>query len=278
MSTVIGDVRQGSMGSWRDSMQQLQSWVWKSAFIGAMALSEMSFLDHLEELRRRLIKSLIAVVVCSAVCLVYAVKLISFLKKPAIIAGLDITSYESLEIFSLYFTVPLAAGICLAAPFILWQVWRFIEPALYTHEKKYAVPFLLLTTICFVLGAIFGYAIVTPWILTLGHALGDAVGIKLAPSASSYISTLTWTVVAMGAIFEMPPVVFILSRIGLVSAGFLVRNFKYAFLVFTLAAGILTPSTTMAPMIGFMGVMTGLYVVSVVVAFVFGRRRVTVGE
>src|SRR5206468_6563085 len=111
------------------------------------------------------------------------------------------------------------------------------------------------------------------WLFKLTHALGDAVGIKVTPSASSYISTLTWTVVAMGAIFEMPPVIFILSRIGLVSAAFLVRNFKYAFLLFSVAAAILTPSTTIPPMLFFMAAMTGIYVISIFVAMVFGRAR-----
>jgi len=92
-------------------------------------------------------------------------------------------------------------------------------------------------------------------------------------SAESYLAMLTATVVAMGAIFEMPPIVFILSRIGLVSARFLIRHFKYAFLLFSIAAAVLTPSTTIPPMLFFMAVMTGIYAVSIVVAMVFGRTR-----
>src|SRR5436309_10030857 len=154
MSTVIGNLdRVRSETAWSEPVQQLKSWMWKSVVVGTMALSEMPFLEHLEELRRRLISGLIAIAICSGLCLVYATELIKFLKQPAEAAGLALASYDSLEMFSIYFTVPLGAGICLAAPVILWQVWKFIEPALYVHEKRYARPFIVLTTICFLLGA-----------------------------------------------------------------------------------------------------------------------------
>ena len=103
--------------------------------------------------------------------------------------------------------------------------------------------------------------------------MARAVDIDLRITSLSYFGLLTATVVAMGAIFEMPPVVFILSRIGLVSARFLVRHFKYAFLLFSVASPILTPSTEIAPMLAFMAVVTGVYAVSILVALVFGRNR-----
>ena len=167
----------------------------------------------------------------------------------------------------------LAGGICLAAPIILWQIWRFIEPALHSHERRYAAPFLISTTLCFAAGAAFGHAVVAPYLMKLQTALAQAADIDFMPSAMSYLGLLTSTVVAMGAIFEMPPVVFILSRIGLVDARFLLRNFRYAFLLFTAAAAILTPSTDLDPMLAFLGVMTAIYVISILVAAFFGRSR-----
>ena len=103
--------------------------------------------------------------------------------------------------------------------------------------------------------------------------MAKAAHIEIAMSGESYFSMLTATVVSMGAIFEMPPIIFILSRIGLVSAKFLMRNFKYAFLLFSIAAAVLTPSTQIPPMLFFMAVMTGIYVISIIVAMVFGRAR-----
>src|SRR5204862_6883784 len=104
-------------------------------------------------------------------------------------------------------------------------------------------------------------------------AMAVPAHIDITMSGDSYLGMLTTTVISMGAIFEMPPIIFILSRIGLVSAKFLIRNFKYAFLFFSIAAAVLTPSTQMPPMLFFMAVMTGIYVVSIFVAMVFGRTR-----
>jgi sec-independent protein translocase protein TatC len=224
-------------------------------------------------LRRRLVKCLIALAIGLAVCIPYAANLIVFLNRPALKAGVRLFTIEGMEIFSVYFNVALAGSICLAAPIILWQAWRFIEPGLYRHEKRYAVPFMISTCLCFAAGAAFGYGIVAPWLLKLQVAMAEKAHIELAMSSRSYLATLTNTILAMGAIFEMPPVIFILSRIGLVSAKFLIVNFKYAFLFFSVAAAVLTPSTDMPPMLAFMAVMTAVYAVSILVALVFGKAR-----
>jgi sec-independent protein translocase protein TatC len=136
-------------------------------------------------------------------------------------------------------------------------VWRFIEPALYKHEKRYAGPFIISTTICFVAGVVFGYEIVAPWLFKLELVMAREAHLEMAMSAESFFTMLVATVVSMGAIFEMPPIIFILSRIGLIDARFL----------------ILTPSTQIPPMLFFMAVMTGIYVISILVAVVFGRTR-----
>jgi sec-independent protein translocase protein TatC len=252
--------------TWRDRMR-------RTILTGAALLGEMPFLDHLEELRSRLIKSLIALGVGTIIGLAYTAPIISFLTRPAANSGVKLIAIEAFEVFSVYFKVALAAGICMAAPVILWQVWRFIEPALHKHEKRYAVPFIISTTLCFIAGVIFGYGIVAPWLLTLEVEMAKPAGIEIQMSGDSYLGMLTTTVISMGAIFEMPPIIFILSRIGLVSAKFLIRNFKYAFFLFAVAAALLTPSTQPPPMIFFMVVMTGLYVISILVAMVFGRAR-----
>jgi len=120
---------------------------------------------------------------------------------------------------------------------------------------------------------VFGYGIVAPWLFKLELAMAKEAHLQMAMSAESYFTMLVATVVSMGAIFEMPPIIFILSRIGLIDAKFLIRNFKYAFLLFSIAAAVLTPSTQIPPMLAFMAVMTGIYVISILVAVVFGRTR-----
>ena len=274
MSTAASDLRSVLPGfSWRDSARRFREMILAAMVAMATVLGEMSFLDHLEELRRRIIRCLIALAAGTGVAFIYTAQLIEFLGRPATASGIPLVAIDATEVFSLYFKVAAGAGICLAAPVILWQIWRFIEPALYAHEKRYSRPFIILTTLCFIVGAVFGYEIVAPWLFKLELAMAKDAGIIVNMSAESYFSTLTATVVAMGAIFEMPPIVFVLSRIGLISARFLIRHFKYAFLLFSIAAAVLTPSTTIPPMLFFMAVMTGIYVVSIVVAMVFGKTR-----
>jgi sec-independent protein translocase protein TatC len=245
---------------------------WQTLVLIGALLGNMSFLDHLEELRRRLIKCAIAVGAGVLICTAYTPAIVRFLKEPAAKYGVELVGYGAWEIFSLYFYVGMASGICLAAPVILFQAWRFIEPALHAHEKRYALPFLTSTTVFFVLGVVFGFAVAAPYILQMESQLAILMGIAWKPSAVEYIGLLSATVVAMGIVFEMPPVIFILSRIGLVDGWFLTRNFRYAFLILAVLAAVLTPSGDIAPMMAFLSVMLGLYAVSIVVAFVFARK------
>jgi len=275
MSTVAREIQSSTAGvpNWGDGLRQLKTWLWQSMLATSLMLSDMSFLDHLEELRKRIIKSLLAVGVGVVVCLEYAQQIILFLNKPAEAAGIRLVAIEGTEIFSVYFKVALAGGICLAAPVILWQVWRFIEPALYKHERRWAAPFLVSTISCFILGAGFGYFVGTPWLLKLETMWADAVHIEITMSSLSYIGLLTATTVAMGATFEMPPIIAILSRIGLVNAGFLVRHIRHAIMLFLILAAIITPTGDPSPTAALACVMLGLYGVSIVLARIFGKPR-----
>ena len=274
MSTVASELRGFSVGTAQPGASRpWGSSLWKGLAVMGVLISDMSFLEHLEELRRRIIKCLIAVAVGMAISTAYTPAIIRFLKAPAAKYGIEVVGYGGWEIFSLYFDVAFAAGITLAAPFILFQVWRFIEPALYPREKRYALPFVISTTLFFILGSAFGYFVATPYIIELSRQLAVLMDVMWRPGALEYVSLLTATVVAMGIVFEMPPIVFILSRIGLVDAGFLIRNFKYAFLTLAILSGVLTPSGDLGPMIAFLGVMTALYFLSILVALVFARKR-----
>ncbi len=275
MSTVATELRGIGFGISRPDVQQQKGSIWRSLAVAVALMGSMSFLDHLEELRRRVIRSAMALAVGILACTAYAPALVKFLKAPASQYGIEIVGYGAWEMFSLYFNVALAGGICLAAPYILFQIWRFIEPALYPHERRYALPFVVSTTVFFILGAAFGYFVATPYLMQLELELARLMDVVWRPGALEYIGLLTATVIAMGIVFEMPPVVFILSRIGLVNARFLVRNFKYAFLFLTVLSAVLTPSGDLGPLIAFLSVMTGLYFLSILVAFAFGRKRRT---
>jgi sec-independent protein translocase protein TatC len=266
MSTVAVPVGRIRGPAWRDRLVE-------ASVIGAAMLAEMPFLDHLEELRRRLLKSIIAVAATLVVCASFAAELITILEAPANSLGIRLSAIEGTEIFSVYFKVSLVCAICLAAPFILCQVWEFIAPGLHTHERRYAAPFILSTTLSFITGAFFGFSVLVPLALGLQIDMAKAVGFNLVLSAMSYFDLLFVIVLSMAIIFEIPAVIFILSRIGLVTAGFLARNLKYAVLLSFVAGALLTPSTDWSNMLLVALPMIALYVVGIGIAWLFGRPR-----
>src|SRR5262249_42712408 len=144
MSTIESYLRQPAISS-RDGVKRVWVLLFEALVGGAALLSEMPFLDHLEELRRRILKCLVAVGIGLTVCFIYATELIIFLGQPALKAGIRLVAIEGMEIFSVYFQVAFVGGLCAAAPVILWQAWRFVEPGLYRHEKRYAAPFIIST-------------------------------------------------------------------------------------------------------------------------------------
>jgi len=271
ISMDLGRVSPGVSPSHRT--RKLRTLVLEGLAVGAAMASEMSFLDHLEELRSRILKSLLALAAGLAVCWIYVEPLIRFLGVPARLAGIRLVAIESTEIFSLYFTVALAGASCLAAPFIFWQVWQFVAPGLHRHEKRYAGPFIISTTLCFIGGAIFGYHVMMPLTLKLIAVMAQAVHIEVTMSVTGYFNLLVVLIVSMGIVFEISPVIFILSRIGLVTARFLIRNFKYAILISCIAAAVLTPSQDASTMILVAIPIILNYGLGILVAAVFGRNR-----
>lgn len=177
------------------------------------------------------------------------------------------------EQFTLLVTVSLYSAIAVSVPFLLLQIWGFISPALYRHERKYVTPFILLSTISFVLGAAFAYYILFPpaarYLLSLGPDF------QLLIRATDYFDFITLIMLAMGIIFQMPAVTYVLARIGIVSAGFLVRVWKIALVVMMIAAAFISPTGDIPNMLLFATPMIALYVVSILVAYVFGKKRET---
>lgn len=201
---------------------------------------------------------------------------IDFNAKPTTAAGnkedkLIVTT--ALEPFTLYFKVSLYAAICLSVPFLLWQIWAFISPGLYPHERGYAFPFIALSSVSFVLGALFAYYVIFP--PAAKYLLGLGQDFRLLLKADDYFDFIIIVMLGMGVVFQMPAVTYVLARIGIVSARFLLRIWKTALIVILVAAAVLSPTNDVPNMMLFAAPMIVLYIISIFVAWMFGKQRRT---
>lgn len=181
---------------------------------------------------------------------------------------------SAIEPFSLYVKVSLYAAICLSVPFLLWQIWAFVSPGLYPHERGYVTPFIALSSISFVLGAMFAYKIIFP--PAAKYLLGLGQDFRLLLKADDYFDFIIIVMLGMGVVFQMPAITYVLARIGLVSARFLLRIWKTALIVILISAAVLSPTNDIPNMLLFAAPMIVLYLVSIFVAWIFNRPRVAV--
>jgi sec-independent protein translocase protein TatC len=177
----------------------------------------------------------------------------------------------ALEAFSLYIKVALYTAIAISVPFLLLQIWGFVSPGLYPHERAYVTPFIVLSSISFVLGAAFAYYVLFP--PAAKYLLGVGSGFRLMLKASDYFDFIVLVMLGMGVVFQMPAVTYVLARIGLVTARFLVKIWKTALIVIMIAAAILSPTADIPNMLLFAAPMMVLYIVSILVAWIFNRPR-----
>ncbi len=230
----------------------------------------MSFLEHLEELRRRIIYSLGAVAVAFFACWYYADRLYAVMKRPidkALVANhmpTDLVYLNPTEPFNMYMKIGFIAAVFVASPFVLYQVWAFIAPGLYRHERRYVVPFMVSTVFLFLAGGIFAYWIVYPaalqFLISYGHQFKPMITI------GEYTDLFLTIIIGMGVIFEMPILVFFLSLMGIMSPGWMWRNFRYSILIIFIIAAIVTPTTDIMNMCIFAAPMVALYGISILVA------------
>jgi len=239
----------------------------------------MSFLEHLEELRRRILYSLVALLGGFLVSFLFIRRIFDFIMEPLYalmpkggpLANTLVYS-EPTEAFILYLKMALLAGIMIAAPVILYQVWAFVAPGLYAREKKFAIPFIGLGTVCFVLGALFSHYVLFPWTWQFLASFSTDY-LAFLPRIEPVFSLYTKMLLGMGLIFQMPTIVFFLARMGVVSAHFLIRHFKYAVLVIFIVAALITPTGDPLTQALFAAPMIALYVISIGIAWLVGRRR-----
>ena len=179
----------------------------------------------------------------------------------------------AIEPFSLYIKVALYAAIAVSVPFLLLQIWGFVSPGLYPHERAYVTPFITLSSISFVLGAAFAYYILFP--PAAKYLLGLGSEFRLLLKASDYFDFIVLIMLGMGVVFQMPAITYVLARIGLVTAGLLVKIWKTALIVILVAAAVLSPTADIPNMLLFAAPMMVLYIVSIFVAWIFNKPRTT---
>ncbi|MFQ5927027.1 MAG: twin-arginine translocase subunit TatC [Terriglobia bacterium] len=238
----------------------------------------MGFFEHLEELRRRLIISLLALAVGTGVGLTFWRTIYHLIAVP-----ID-RSFQALGVENrLIFTSPAAplkisleigllAGLVLAAPVLFWQLWLFVTPGLYRHERRFVVPFVFSASALFLLGVAFAYWIALP--VTLEFLIGWGIqDFQAYISINEYLSLALMILLWLGVVFEIPVLIFFLSLIGLVTPGFLWRYFRHAVLVIAVLAAAITPTTDVITMTVFAVPMIALYLVGIGVSFLVVRRR-----
>ena len=184
-----------------------------------------------------------------------------------------LTVHTAPESFTLFVTVSLYSAIALSIPFLLFQIWAFISPALYRHERAYVTPFIGLSTISFVLGAAFAYYILFP--PALNYLLGLGEDFRLLLRATDYFDFITLIMLAMGIIFQMPAVTYVLARIGIISAQMLIKSWKIALVVILIVAAVVSPTGDIPNLMLFAAPMMALYVISIFIAWLFGKPRAT---
>jgi len=236
---------------------------------------KMSFLEHLDELRRRIIYSLIAVGIGFAIAYAFIDRIFAFIMLPMqqmLPAGQKLIYTEPTEAFMLMIKIGLMAGLILASPIVFSQVWLFIAPGLYSHEKKLAIPFVVMSTVLFAAGAAFGHYIVFPivWKFFVSYETTYLeFAARVEPAFALYLRLL----LALGLTFELPTIVLFLARMGMITPRFMIRNFKYAIILIVIAAAILSPDGGGVGMFAMGGPVIILYILSIGLAWLFGKKR-----
>ncbi|GAB6038457.1 hypothetical protein JCM15519_30160 [Fundidesulfovibrio butyratiphilus] len=236
---------------------------------------EMTLIDHLEELRTRLIRCIVAAVVGFLVCFAFAKEILEILLHP-----LNAVLPAKSQVIGTGLTEPLfvsmkaafVAGIFLTSPYIFVQIWRFISPGLYEEERRLLIPVGFFTALCFVSGACFGYFIVFPFgFKFLANYASEVV--TLMPNLKDYYSFALSLLLAFGVIFEMPVFIFFLARLGIVDSRGLRNKRRWAIVIIFIVAAVLTPTPDVVNQLLMACPMVALYEISIWVAHFFGKRK-----
>jgi sec-independent protein translocase protein TatC len=233
--------------------------------------AKMSFMEHLGELRVRIVRSLVALLIGLVIALPFSQQIMDYLARPARATGHTLVFLALTEAFWVQMKVALIVGLFIAAPGILWQVWAFIAPGLHAHEKKYAAPFVIIGSLLFLVGGAFALKVVTPFAIQFLLSY-ERPGLQAMISIGNYVDFLLKFTLAFGLIFELPLAITLVARMGLVTAKQLAKNRKYAVLGAFIAAAVLTPTPDMFNQALMAGPLIILYEVGIVCARIFGKK------
>jgi sec-independent protein translocase protein TatC len=241
--------------------------------------ARMSFFEHLVELRKRIINSLIAIGVGMVIGLLAANRVIDFIVQPMLFALrahhlADRLYYPSPATpISLYINLGLYVGIVIAMPFVLYQIWLFVAPGLYRHERRAVAGFVVSSMFLFLCGMAFGYYVMLPQVLSFLISFANYLPLTPLIAVNEYFDFILIVLVGLGVIFELPVLIFILSLFGIVTPKFLLKNFRYAMLIITIVAAVVTPTPDATTMLIFMAPMVLLYFVGVLVSYMVLRKK-----
>lgn len=237
--------------------------------------SNMTFFEHIEELRKRLVISIVAVVIsCIIVAFFISDLMRNIFIKPALDANLALQNLQPFGQPFLYFKVIAASGIILAIPVILYQFWLFILPALYQKERKWVSLAVLFTSLCFLAGVVFSYFILIPTMLKFAAQFGsDLIENKI--DINAYFSFIAMILLATGALFELPMLSFALSKIGVINHKFLSKYRRHAIIIILVLAAVLTPTPDPISQLIFAAPIFILYEISIFIAWAVNKNKKT---
>ena len=234
----------------------------------------MTFLEHLSDLRKRLFYSFIALILGVIPAWVFSKDLFNILAIPVykyLPEGEKLAFIKLPDPFMLYIKVSFLTSIFFMSPFLFYQAWLFIAPGLYRKEKKYVIPFVLFTSVFFISGALFAFFVVFPWAVRFFLSMG--ADFQAMITVDKYFSFVLRIHLGIALVFELPTLTFFLARMGIITAKWMIKNFKYAVLAIFVIAAIITPTPDMLVQSLVAVPMLGLYGFSILIAFIFGRKK-----
>lgn len=241
---------------------------------GKKSPDEMTFLEHLEDLRKRLLYSFVAIFAAVIPAWVFSKDVFNILARPVtqyLPEGTKLAFTGLADPFFLYLKVAFLTALFAVSPYIFLQTWYFVAPGLYQKEKKHVIPFVLFTSFFFILGGLFAYSIVFPWACRFFLFMGS--DFQPVITVNTYFNFALKILLGIALVFELPTLVFFLSRLGVITSRWMIRNFKYAVLVVFIIAAVITPTPDPITQSIIAVPMLVLYGLSILIAFFFGRER-----
>ena len=237
-------------------------------------LPTMTLLDHLEELRKRIIRSLIAVSVAIGACYYFHQQIFDFLARPVyryLPEGRRLAFLGITDPFIIYIKVSALAGLFIASPFLIYQAYAFISPGLYRKEKMWAIPFVVAGTLFFVAGGVFAYTVAFPFAVQFLLGMGESFDAVI--TVQKYFGFLMTVILGLGLMFELPIFIFLAAVAGIVTPGFLMRHFRWAVLIIFIVSALVTPTPDVFNLCIFAVPTIGLYLLGVLAAWIVVRSR-----